>query len=382
MKIYWENSLRFSVMLLLAVLAIFSCKNDDYTRLEKLKNKREQLDKKIREVEQRLLQTDTKPTSLSPAEVEVINVKRKPFSYPALLQGKTENNNTVFLMAERRGIIQHIYVKQGDYVKKDQILINLDNTGSDKSFEELQNAVEMAEKLFERQKELREKNLGTDAQYFRAKLRLEDLKTKMNHALKDLSKNHITSPINGVVDHIAVIEGQHVEPGTPTIRIINFSAVKIRTELSENLANIFQRGDTAKIEISHTNVLLYEPISNISPIIDPIAKTFDVEILIPANPAIKPGMTALITLKKNKPCDAVIIPISALSRENNMDFVFVAVRKGNNWFAEKQAVSTGFINEKEVEITGGLNENDILIVSPLSTDSTETRIVIKNKETQ
>jgi len=233
-------------------------------------------------------------------------------------------------------------------VNSGQLLAELDNESIIQSRNEIKNALELARTLYERQKNLHEKNIGTEVQYLQSKSQLDNLEIKLKSVENELEKTRIFSPIDGVVDHIAIKEGEAAIPNAGAIRVANFSALKIRARLAENLISQVKRGDPVRVLFPIPDIKLEMQISAVSKVIDPQNRTFDIEVKLPDNPSINPNMQAMLTM-------------NALQRTENENLLFVAVKKNDQWIAELRKVTLGRLYDNRAEILSGLNQNDVVI---------------------
>lgn len=352
----------FSVLILtLAVMAGCSGETDDQSRLQQLVSERAAVDKQIREVEQRMAANGEATLTVKVPPVTVMEMKPEVFTHYVQVRGTVESDNNIFVPAQRPNIVTRILVREGDYVNNGQLLAELDNESIVQSLNEIENALELARTLYERQKNLRDKNIGTEVQYLQAKNRLDDLEIKLKSVENELEKTRIFSPIDGIVDHIAIKEGEAAIPNVGAIRVANFSALKIRARLAENLISQVKRGDQVHVLFPIPEIKLETKISAVSNVIDPQNRTFDIEVNLADNPLINPNMQAMLTIKTYENPEALVVPVNALQRTENENLIFVAVKNDDHWIAELRKVTLGRFYDNRAEILSGLNQNDVVI---------------------
>ncbi|MFW5705845.1 MAG: efflux RND transporter periplasmic adaptor subunit, partial [Bacteroidota bacterium] len=189
----------FLFLVIIALLAA-GCAgtDDDSSKLEQLKKEREALDKQIRQLEQQIIADGgtVEETSRVPAVVAE-KVEPEVFNHYIEVRGSVESDQNIFVPAQRPYMVEKIYVDEGDYVTKGQLMAELDNESIRQSIREVKNGLELATTLFERQENLWEKNIGTEVQYLQAKNRMEDLQIKLRNVETELEKTRIFSPIDG-----------------------------------------------------------------------------------------------------------------------------------------------------------------------------------------
>lgn len=359
-------SLIFLFSISIVMMVGCSAKTDDSSQLQQLLSERGKLDNQIKEIEQRMKAGGENGGAAHIPSVTAEIVKQEQFSYFVKVRGKVESDNNIFVPAQRPYLVTRILVKEGEYVKSGQLMAELDNESIRQSVKELENGLELAQTLYDRQKNLWDKNIGTEIQYLQAKNRLDDLQIKMKNLNTELEKTRIYSPIDGVVDHIVIKEGEAATPNAGAIRVANFTGLKIKAKLAENFINKVNKGDIVSVFFPITDASLDTKITAVSNVIDPQNRTFDIEILLPDDKRINPNMQAILTIKTYENPEAIVVPMNALQKTDNEIFVFVAVKKNDQWIAELRNVTPGLFYENQIEITSGLNTEDVLITFGLN----------------
>jgi RND family efflux transporter MFP subunit len=258
-------------------------------------------------------------------------------------------------------VVNRILVKEGDQVKKGQLMAELDNESITQTIREIENGLSLATTMYERQKNLWEKKIGTEVAYLQAKTSKEDLEIKLANAKSELEKTKIYSPIDGTVDYIALKEGEAAAPNMGAIRVSNASSQKVVAKVSENYLTNIRRGDKVKVYLPIIDLTFESTISAVSQVIDPNNRTIDIEVKLPDDGRINPNMLAIITLVDYLNPNATVLPVNAIQRSENRNYVFVAKKENENWIASIKDVELGKITHDKVEITGGLTEGEVVI---------------------
>ncbi len=158
---------------LLLTLGTFSC--SDKTEIEKLTAEKDELQTEIDELQVKLEEVNQELDALDTTEVDnrvpvgVQTLTKKSFTSYLEVNGVVESNETVNVMPELSATIDRIAVKEGQKVRKGQTLAYLDTEVIDQQIRELYTALDLAEAIFQKQKLLQEKNVGTEVQYLEAK---------------------------------------------------------------------------------------------------------------------------------------------------------------------------------------------------------------------
>jgi multidrug efflux pump subunit AcrA (membrane-fusion protein) len=106
---------------------------------------------------------------------------RKNFTHYIDLQGNIESENISYVAPRngQGGLVKNVYIKQGDYVKKGQLLLKLDDAVYLKNLQQAQSDLEYAQDLYRRQKNLWDQQIGTELQLIQAKQRVDQLQNQI-----------------------------------------------------------------------------------------------------------------------------------------------------------------------------------------------------------
>ncbi|MCK4810312.1 MAG: efflux RND transporter periplasmic adaptor subunit [Candidatus Omnitrophica bacterium] len=197
-------------------------------------------------------------------------------------------------------------------------------------------------------------------------------------------KASIKSPIDGMVIKRFLDEGCQVEPSVnpmmrvPVIMVANIDTVKVLANVSEKYLGRLKEKTEAKIKVdAYPEEVFLGKIIRIAPLVDLATRTSEVEIKIPNKEhRLKPGMFARVNLMLEKKEDALVVPIKAVLNENNCKYVFII----NGSIAHKKKVKTGIYQKDSVEIIEGLNEGEDVIIEGNYGLKDGANVLIETKE--
>lgn len=351
---------------LIALLSVFvySCGStvDKPAQLQSLKNQRDNLNKEIKALEKEII-AEGGAIEIGLKLPTVIAQKMKPqvFKHYIEIRGNVESDNNIFVPAMRPYIVTRIHVREGDKVEKGQLMAELDNESITQTIREIKNGLELATTLYERQKNLREKNIGTEVQFLQAKTTMEDLQIKLQTAENEMEKTKIYSPITGVVDLVVIKEGEAAAPNAGAIRVSNLTAQKVVAKISENYITNVRRGDNVIVYLPTIDLTLESKVSAVSQVIDPNNRTIDIEVKLPDDNRINPNMLAIVTLNDYTNPFAMILPINSVQRSDKRNYVYVANMDNNRWVTELKDVELGRFSHDKIEISDGLKDGDVVV---------------------
>ncbi len=208
-------------------------------------------------------------------------------------------------------------------------------------------------------------------------------------------KASIKSPIDGMVIKKFLDEGSQVEPSVspmlrvPVVMIANIDRVKVLMNVSEKYLGRLKEKAEAEVKVdAYPDEVFFGKITRIAPLVDLATRTLEVEVKVfNKDYRLKPGMFARVNLILEKKENALIVPIKAVLSENSRKFVFVVcpVRKEtsngvNSSIAHKKKVETGIYQKDSVEIIEGLNAGEKVIIEGNYGLKDGTNVLIETKE--
>ncbi len=327
---------------------------DHQAQLADLKKEQSAINQQIAVLESQVVSSDTGRIS----DVSAPKVTLKTFTSYVEVQGIIDADENVIANAEVPGIITALYVVAGQQVRKGQILAQLDNKVLQQQILQVQSQVDLANSLFQRQKNLWDQGIGTEVQFIQAQSN-RDVALKQLSALKAQSSMYIiNSPINGILDRMDLKIGQAVQPGMDGIRVVNLSKLKVKADVAESYSARVKQGDRVIVTIPGAADSLISTITYASRVIEPTSRSYTVEVKLPTNPNLKPNMTAVLRIVDYEKKDAIVLPIKAIHQSEAGEYVFVA----ENNIAKRVPIEIGNRYQGIVQIVSGVNVGDQVVI--------------------
>jgi len=340
-----------------ALVLLAACSNkpkDKKAELEDLKKQQAELNAKVTQLQSEVGTTD----STAAIEVGVITVKTGQFVNYVQIQGKVDAQDNVVAFTQTPGTITAIYVKPGQHVSRGQVLVQLDNTVLKQNIGSAEAQVALNRTLYQRQKALWDQKIGTEVQYLQAKTTLEANEKTLAGIRQQANQMRIISPISGTIDQMDLKLGQAIQPGQNGIRIVNADNLKVKADVPESYAASVNTGNNVKILIPDAKDSLETKVTFAAKAIDPTSRSFAVEVKLPTRKTLRPNMTAILKIADYTKADAVVIPVKAIQRSEEGDYVYV----NNNGIAKKVIIKAGNTYGGRTEILSGLKNGDELII--------------------
>ncbi len=264
------------------------------------------------------------------------------------------------------GLVTSVYVKEGSYVKKGQVLAELDAQVMKQSLEEVNTQLDLANSIFEKQSALWAKKIGSEVQFLQAKSTKESLERRVNTIKEQLNMAKIISPISGTVESNPLRVGQMASPGMPTstIRVINMSVAKISADVAETYATSIKNGNTAIVSFPDQGKEIETKLNFTSRFIDPTNRTFRIECKISSKEVeLRANMIAYVKIQDYTNEKAFCLPINQVQSNSNGKFVYIAKPEGTGFVAEARPVKTGMDYDGTIEILEGFSVGEKVITS-------------------
>ncbi|TET76384.1 MAG: efflux RND transporter periplasmic adaptor subunit [Candidatus Cloacimonadota bacterium] len=328
-------------------------------------------------------------------EVKAEKVKKGEIKSIVSAPGRVSPKNDVNISSDIMGKLIKLNVREGDKVKRGDVISELDRTREEAAVEVARSSLlsakasyEMKSTSFERTKKLYEKLLISKEEFevgktdFRmAELTVEERQANLKNALENLNKTIIKSPINGVVTRLNVEEGETVvtgtmnNPGTVLMVLSDLSQMEIECEVDESdivdleieqfaEINVDAFGDTIfeghVVEISNagrtSGMGTQEEVTNFK-----VKVAFD-----KTDSRLRPGMSSSVDIISSRRDSVLKVPIQCViergEEEEKKTGIFVVV-DGKAHFRE---VKTGISSETEIEIKEGVEEEEMVVSGPYS----------------
>lgn len=337
---------------------------------QKLLDAKQSLNDSLVKINNMLAELDT--IKIDTVPVEVMKLKKGPFSSYVEVYGKVESGNNVLVNPESMGQILKIYVKEGQYVKKGQLIAKIDDSILRNNLQELQTRLELAEDLYQRQGKLREQNVGSEVQYIQAKNNVESIERSIETLKAQISKTTITSPINGKVDEIFPKEGEMAATGSPLARIVNTKeGFYIEADVSEKFFTKVKEGDKVTIDFSTSNQQVSGEITYVASYINPANRTFKIRASLPKGEGIyAPNMLAIIKLREVYYPKTVAVPLKSVGSDKYGHYIYLAKKMKNEdggsfYRAVQKHISLGEFYDNNAVVKDSIKEGSILVTSAI-----------------
>ncbi len=337
---------------------------DKKVELEKLRKERDQLTEKMSKLEADILTLDPAAAAAENAKlVQVTSVAPQDFAHYIDLQGRIATENIYFVTPRGMGgQVRAIYVKQGDKVRKGQLLMKLDDAVVRQQIASAKTQLNFAQDLYNRQQNLWKEGIGTEVQLLTAKNNVEGLEKQLSLLTEQLSMSNVYAEVSGIAETVNIRVGETFT-GAPQsgITIVNPSSLKAVVDIPENYISKVKKGMPVLIDIPDMNKTIKSTITLVSEVINATNRSFTAESKIAADPSLKPNQIAIVKILDHEMKNSLIAPIATIQTDEKGKFVYVLASEKGKQVARKKNVAIGEVYDDKVEIRSGLSAGDQLI---------------------
>lgn len=348
---------------LLTLAVACSSPSNKQAELIKLKKQHDDLAIQIKTLEAELDQNNA-PGDQNLVDVAVTPALAGEFDHFVEVQGRVDGEDNIAVSAQVPGAITAVYVKEGQVVRKGQVLAQIDNAVMQQQLGNLEQQLEFATNIYNKQKVLWDQRIGSEVEYLTSKNTKESLEKNLA-ALKDqIEMTKIKSPINGSVEEINLKVGQLASPGMPAVRVVNFSSVKVVADIAEAYAPVIKPGNKVKIYFPDFKTEIESEIHFTSKYINPTNRTFSTEMkLSPGSMDYRANMIAVVKINDYHNPSAITVPITLIRETQAGKYIYVAREENGSFIARRQNVSVGSIYNGLAELTAGIQAGDKIITT-------------------
>jgi membrane fusion protein (multidrug efflux system) len=276
--------------------------------------------------------------------------------------GTLEANEEVQLRSEMPGRIISISFEEGTLVRKDQILVKINDQELQAQLKKLQLEKNLAQDDVYRKQKLLELKAVSQEEYDKSANQLGIIDAQIELLKSQIAKTEIYAPFNGMIGLRHVSPGEYVSSSTPVALLIQGDPIKIEFSIPEKYRDKLKKGTPIRFTVEGVDSTFTGKVFAFEPKVDPSTRNVTVRAICP-NPQnlLVPGSFAKVMIVLESIPGAMVIPSEAIIPQLNGEKVFVS----SQGKAVSRIVTTGIRTEREVEVTGGLAPGDTVILTGL-----------------
>ena len=327
-------------------------------------------------------------TAIEPADVVIVT--REPISSGPPISGELRAAREATVRAEVAGSVANLAVKEGEMVRRGQVLCRIEAPSLRDSAASAQVSVRSADEALAtaRREQARTTALiaqgllpRSDADAVQkavadAQARLAEAQAKRSAATEQSGKSTVRAPLTGVVSTRAANDGDVVPAGAPLVTIVDPAVLELRASVPADALPVLKPGVPVEFRTSgdHDETVAGR-IDRIAPVADPVTRQVQIYVTVP-NPS-RRLVAGLFAEGRIAAASGRGLVVPAASVEMTERGAWVSrVRAGR---IERVPVDVGLRDERHarVELRLGVDEGDALLTGPTRTIPPGTPVEVR-----
>lgn len=373
--------------------------------------------------------------------VEITKPERRNLKNTVEISGVAYASKDIAIISKLAGEVERIYVKNGDEVKKNQLLFEIDKSDLERNLKTAMASLNSAKasynvtkeqyntnlKNYNRNKEnieVRMKNTNDnyernkklyeegaisksdfesievawkeqinnfESQLENLKLQISDSQLKLaaaninqaeisvSNLLESIENTKIKAPENGIIAFLTAEEGEFVSSAQPALRIIQDSSLCVKIQVDESVISKIKKDAEVEVSLESTGIKTKGTIKEISPSFDERTFLYPVEVILNnEEKEIKPGMFATVKISVEELENALTVPTNSIISRGEEKYLFTVEEE----MAIERVVKTGVEENGYTEILEGVKESDTIILKGQNYVSNQTKIEVVGGDQQ
>lgn len=292
--------------------------------------------------------------------VELTTVNTETVQHSTQRTGSLQARTEVQLFNQEEGTLTELPFYEGAVVKQGDVLIRIDDKLLRAELDKAHATRRQAELDMARLTKLRGKRLVAEEELTRARTALDVAKADERLLQTRIGYTLMHAPIDGVISQRFAEPGLVAKRHSHLLTLIDTSTLITEVAVSELLLPALSKGDDVEVSIDALpNQTFMGKILRIHPSLNVATRSGIVEIILdPAPAGAVPGQLCRVKLQ-SPPQTRLLIPFSALRRDQESEFVFIANEKNQ---AIRTPVHSGLRIQDKIEILDGLKNGQQIIV--------------------
>lgn len=324
------------------------------------------------------------------ADDAVVPVKLTPVqtvvrAEPVVASGLVSSAQEAKLSFKIGGIINRMFVEEGQAVHKGQLLTTLDLTEINAQVSQAQLANEKAERDLNRVQRMYADTAATLEQLQNATTGTNVSKQNLTIAQFNRSYAQIRATVDGTVTRKIANVGEMTSPGATVYQISSNRQDDwvVRVGVSDKDWARLRLGNRATVALdAYPEQTFKGTVTELAQAADPVNKLYEVEVQInPGTAKLAPGLFAKVTLVPAQSRSYAMVPIEAIVEGNGKEgFVFVLADEKQHTGSvrvRKLPVQIGFLDNDKVLLSNGLSSTSRVITAGSAYLTEESSVVVK-----
>lgn len=295
-----------------------------------------------------------------PVTVKVQVMQAEPYAQQIRLSGSLVAGEAVQLVTESAGKVALLDIREGQLVKKGQLLLRLNNDDLQAQLQKQEALLKELQQREKRQAALLAQKGISEQEYERVVAELTSLQADVAITKAQIAKTEIRAPFSGRIGIRYISEGAFVGPNTRIADLVNDATMYVDFGIPEKYATKVQPGLEVNLQVSQHPDTFQARLMALEARIDPTTRTQMARaVLSNATGKLVAGSFAKVILTLSKIDQALLLSSTAVVPDMNSKKVFV-VKNGK---AESVIINTDDRDDSRVLVRSGLAVGDTVVIS-------------------
>uniref|UniRef100_UPI003453EFB9 efflux RND transporter periplasmic adaptor subunit n=1 Tax=Hylemonella sp. TaxID=2066020 RepID=UPI003453EFB9 len=302
-----------------------------------------------------------------PITVEAVRVRVMKLTDDAQSVGSLRSRQSVMLRPEVSGRVVRLNFKDGERVRKGQLLVQFDDQLQQAQIKQSQAELSIARANHKRNEELLAQNFVSQRSLDESAANLEVAQAKLALAQATAERLRIIAPFDGIAGIRNVNVGDYLKDGADIVNLEDIDTVYVDYRLPERYQTQVKAGQRVTVELDALPGRSFEArVQAVDPLIDANGRSIGVRASIPNRQLqLRPGMFARVSTLFGVRERARVVPEEAIVPQGGRQFVIKLVPGPDNdtLVSRRVEVKVGIRRPGQVEIVEGLQEGDTVVTA-------------------
>jgi len=274
--------------------------------------------------------------------------------------GTVTSDHRVSISSRISGYIRKLSVREGDRVKKGQVLVRVDPVNAKQALVQAEADLADARADMKRYEALFRDHAASKQQLDRVRLRYKVARSQVAQARNQLGYAEVLSPVDGVVVEKRLSKGDLAQPGAAILTIEDPASLLVNTYVSEQFVSGIHAGDVVDVEIPSMKRHIIGTVRQVVEAADAVSHQFLIKIALASDKAVHPGMYAQVSFAIGTR-QALMVPRAAIIERAGLNGLYVLDEQSIVHYRQvrlgKPVVGDGATAD-QIEILAGLHAGD------------------------
>lgn len=314
-------------------------------------------------------------TTTSPLVVEVMVTDTVSGHMTRTYVGEVEENVAVSLSVPTGGLVERVYVREGDRVREGQTLVVINSTTSQNAYNAAKASLQQAEDAYQRLKKVYDQGSLAEVKWVEMQSTLEKARSVEQIARKQLEDCTLKATISGVVGSCNAKAGGSLQPGEPAVTLLDVGSVSVTFSVPESEIGSVSVGDPVYVIVpALNNRMLTGKIAERSMTASKVSHTYQVKIMFPnSDKSLLPGMVCKVMLEQPDN-QGFVVPAKCVQTRPEGLSVWVV----ENGRAQHRIITSSEFVANGVLVTSGLLPGDTVVTAGMNNLYVNAELKIKN----